>query len=244
MIGAAAVVIGAFAVIIAYGRRLPEPKRSRVIYFCLALMILAAQFSFFQFYYIPNRTSPLLEKIQNLEEEAQTLYQRLRPPAPVDDKAGIIDSLRKEGKSNEAKLAAIRNELADSTNKLFALYDKIGVLQRDNRELKRQIESANVLPAIEASNISYTVSIITSEQNQSVREAIEKRLYCWGFKIDPSVPMTVEYNRLLYHSNNDERKAKAIADAIRKEFKINLGVRLTEDERLNKQFRIHLQSKN
>jgi hypothetical protein len=244
MIGAVAVVIGAVAVIIAYGRRLPEPKRSRVIYFCLALMILAAQFSYFQFFYIPNRTSPLLEKIQNLEEEAKIRYQRPRPPATLDGERGMIDSLRNEIKNNEVRLAALRNELADSTNKLLSMYNKANVLQKDNRELKKQIESANALPAIEASNVAYTVSIITSEQNQSLRETIEQRLYCWGFKIDQPVPMTVEDDRLLYHSSNDERKAKAIADAVRKEFRINLAVKLTEDQRLSKQFRIHLQSRN
>jgi len=240
IVGAGALMIGAFAVLIAYGNRLREPKRSRVIYGCLAVILLGAYYSYFQFFYIPDKINPLREEVRDLEEDNRRLRGAPAKMLPANTDS-LIANLRKKIESKDVEISGLKNEIDDSTGRIVAMSNIVVALQRENRVLERQIGAVNAPSSIEeSSNAFYTVSIITSEENNHLREGIEKKLYCWGFKIEKPVAMSVDENELYYHTRSDEKKARAIAEAIKKDFRINLEVRITENNLFNKLFRIKL----
>ena len=100
--------------------------------------------------------------------------------------------------------------------------------------------AARELSSASDGNASYAVTLLTANSNRELVSGIEALLREEKFTMKDPVPVYTTSNRIVFFSAADLRKAEEIAAAINSRFGLSLGLKLSPDPNLERNFNISI----
>lgn len=233
--------------------KIPKIKRTRIFWIAMAIILLSAQFSFFQFNYLPLKIQRVKDqnKLDSLRAESKKLEQ-------AKDFISIAELEKKMSLSNPNIKNINKSELLDQVDSLVFIaknahtcFDSLKIknstikdqrmlinnLDNSRDSLKKEVMNANTLLRIfkENTNIEITINTLEKYQdNKKIKQLISK-LRDEGFKVeDPSYFLALEKNLCLCYCSAREKRAQYIANLSNEIFQLQrsnlMNIEIIEDQ--------------
>ena len=258
-IGWGLILIVSLLVLFRFGIRKIEPRSMKILLTTLLVVISVGQFAVFYFYSIPNIKDESAYKVKILKEKISIID--LDNVTQTDLTIGYKKenaTLSETVERLRARTDELETRIAGITGENIAIKRKATAYRDENSRLKRKVDSKGFRSGTRSKSRAkssgtrstslgksgkagnYTVTILTSESNAARCKAVESSLKSQGFRLNRSVPIESDENRLIYYANTDEARAESIATLLQKKYNIALKLKLSPNQRRKNNFQIFL----